>query len=200
MSEETETISKEAATEIAYHVSAILNNPDTPPALYNAFGDAVNDIYNDGDRRREADSIEYIRNVLLSADAVRADHWKENLEQIRQYEQSKTQSGATGQTMRPLVQPHIAEEFPEIKDLVARIIAKTNMDFDAVKEFMCLFLEIGKLQGQLVHLDDLVIPMNEYLFTFTREFEQSVASYISTLSSVASGSDKQPEQSNAVGA
>ncbi|MDQ3652838.1 MAG: hypothetical protein M3458_21695 [Acidobacteriota bacterium] len=41
----TTTTPNDSAVELAVHISAILNHPDTPVCLYNALGDAVNDLY-----------------------------------------------------------------------------------------------------------------------------------------------------------
>ncbi len=45
MTTQKQTAKQDAAAELAKHISAILNHPDTPVCLYNALGDAVNDLY-----------------------------------------------------------------------------------------------------------------------------------------------------------
>jgi hypothetical protein len=62
----TQQISKESAAEIAAHLSAVLNHPETPSDLYNAIGEEVCAMSNDLTTRDYADSPEYIKMVLFA--------------------------------------------------------------------------------------------------------------------------------------
>ncbi len=45
MATKKQTTKRDAAVEIAKHISAILNHPATPVNVYNALADAIGDLY-----------------------------------------------------------------------------------------------------------------------------------------------------------
>ncbi len=58
-----------SARELAEHISAILNHPDTPTCIYNGLSDAVCELYTPP---RYSDSVEYLT-AHLAGDIGRGD-------------------------------------------------------------------------------------------------------------------------------
>lgn len=172
-----EKISKESAAEIAHHLSAVLNHPDTPSELYNDIVERVCDMANMSPLSDTSndDKPEYLTKVLL-AFGYNFESVKElYLEPTGNSIIPKSSMSVNPKFPRKDLRISFGKAFQEAKEHLDVIIDESEHEDYFLAALASLFGIIKEQDG--IDKDDLLLNLQDYCFAHSRAFDAAAQAY-----------------------